>query len=87
MNVSIEFEAGSILAVYFSLRQGKVARTIEAGNGVQVDQDRNGTVLGVEMLNPAKVNIVERIGRKRHIPELTHARRDLRRAFRELLPV
>lgn len=86
MNVSVEIIEGKVLAVYFSVRDGKVAKTLEAGNGVQIDLNSSGVLLGVELLNPASVNIVERIGRKRHIPALSRARRELKRAFHELVP-
>jgi uncharacterized protein YuzE len=85
MNVNVEILEGRILAVHFSVREGKVAKTLEDGDGVQVDLSASGAVLGVEMLNPASVRIVDKIGRKRHIPELSRAGRELKRAFSQLV--
>ena len=85
MNVSVEIQEGHILAVYFSVRPGRVAKTVEAGNGVQIDFNAAGLLVGVELLNPAQVRIVERIGKKHHIPELSRARSEFKRAFHEML--
>ena len=37
-------------AAYFSLRKGKVARTVELQEWLLADLDKNGGLLGIEML-------------------------------------
>ncbi len=38
-------------AVYFSMRKGKVAKTLEMNERLIVDVDRKGKILGIEMLD------------------------------------
>lgn len=37
-------------AAYFKVRKGRVARTVELQNWLLADVDKNGVLLGVEML-------------------------------------
>lgn len=47
-----------VLAVYFKLLENKVAKTIEADEpDVFVDVDAKGAVVGIELINPAVVNL------------------------------
>jgi uncharacterized protein YuzE len=41
-------------AVYLTLKKGRVTRTVEAGEDFVVDQNRQGEVLGIEILNASK---------------------------------
>ncbi len=38
-------------AVYFSMRKGKVAKTLEMNERLIVDVDKKGNILGIEMLD------------------------------------
>lgn len=38
-------------AVYFSLKKGKIAKTLEMNERLIVDVDKKGNVLGIEMLD------------------------------------
>lgn len=38
-------------AIYFSLREGKVARTTSISNAINIDVDGDGRVLGIEVLD------------------------------------
>lgn len=38
-------------AVYFSLKKGKVAKTLEMNERLIVDVDKKGNILGIEMLD------------------------------------
>ena len=58
MNISIERdnEDGEILAIYVSIREGDVHRTVEVVEGeCYADEDAQGEVLGVELLAPSRL--------------------------------
>lgn len=58
--VTIEIETGpqGVEAVYFRFKIGDVAKTLEAEEpDVLVDLDSAGCLLGVELINPASVDI------------------------------
>jgi len=38
-------------AIYFSMRKGKVAKTLEMNERLIVDVDKKGNILGIEMLD------------------------------------
>lgn len=38
-------------AIFFSLQEGKVARTVPLSNVLNIDMDENGHVLGIEVLD------------------------------------
>jgi uncharacterized protein YuzE len=57
-NVEIEFGLEGVLAVYFRFSTEPVARTIESDEpDVLIDVDAKRRLVGVEMVNPATVNM------------------------------
>lgn len=61
------------LAAYITLRNAKVHKTIEFGDGVFLDLDSNGNPIGIEIIDitrPREVRLFHKIARKYHIPEL-----------------
>lgn len=38
-------------AVYFSIKKGKIAKTFPVNDSVNIDLDRNGETVGIELLN------------------------------------
>lgn len=38
-------------AVYFALKKARVAKTVELEGNMQVDLDKNGKLIGIEVLN------------------------------------
>lgn len=38
-------------AAYLSVNKGKITKTIEMKNGVLVDMGKNGSIIGIEILN------------------------------------
>ncbi len=53
---------GEIMAVYFRVRKGKVATTKEYADGaVFADYDKHGELLGLEMLSPCKVTVLDKL--------------------------
>ena len=64
---------GQIIAVYIQLRQTKACQTTEVvENTVLADYDRQGKLVGIELLAPAKIRVLANL-----VPE------ELRAAFRE----
>lgn len=50
---------GSIQAIYLAVSANKIARTDEImENGMLVDYDRNGRIVGVEILAPVRIRDV-----------------------------
>jgi uncharacterized protein YuzE len=63
VSVAVDDETGTIEAAYFMFRKGKSAGTKEFANGAALaDYDKNGRLLGVELLEPCKVKVFTEIG-------------------------
>ena len=63
-HVSIETEdtTGDVLAVYFQIRRGRHHHVKEFAMGAAVaDYDKHGYLLGVELIAPCKVKIVDQL--------------------------
>jgi uncharacterized protein YuzE len=61
MNLSIESnqETGDVLAVYITLGEGAVARTIEIEEAAcYADEDSEGNLLGLEILAPVDAGLL-----------------------------
>jgi uncharacterized protein YuzE len=62
MSVEVDNRSGRILAVYFRVRKGKSAETKEFDRGkVFVDYNSAGELLGIEMLAPSTVAVLDRV--------------------------
>ncbi len=58
-------------AVYIKVKpEAKVSRTIEFAPETFVDLDKDGDLVGIEMLNPGQLTL-NRIAKKYHRPELS----------------
>jgi len=55
MKITYDKEAS---AVAITLRNGKVAKTVEISGDVIADFDKKGDVLGIEVLNVAKMPVM-----------------------------
>lgn len=58
--LEVTFRKGRPLAAYLYLprvRGARVARTVDAGHGVRVDLDDEGTPMGIEITAPAAVTV------------------------------
>jgi uncharacterized protein YuzE len=77
-HVSVETrdDTGEVLAVYFQVRKGKPKTTKEHADGaVFTDYDQHGRLLGLEMLAPCRVSVLDNIARQ------ASAKRFIRRAI------
>lgn len=62
--VTIETEdaTGDVLAVYFQIRKGRYDHVKTFSDGAAIaDYDKHGYLLGVELLAPCKVSIVDEV--------------------------
>jgi hypothetical protein len=80
---TIDRDDNQVLAVCFSISEGKVHRTVEVAAGkCYVDEDANGKPIGVEMLAPAEVKLMLRkLKDKYRIPEVDNAYQTMKTAL------
>jgi uncharacterized protein YuzE len=78
--ITTDDATGELLAVYFHIRKGKVHETHEFARGnVFADYDKRGLLLGIEMLGPCNVSIVDKLARN----ESADIRRRTKRFMRD----
>jgi uncharacterized protein YuzE len=82
-NISFDPEAG---ALYIKVSPNKIMRSIELQNEVIVDVDAKGDMVGIEYLNPCKINVrLEQIIKVFNAPQLRYLNpAKLESSFREL---
>jgi len=62
VEASVDEKTGGLVAVYLRVREGEVAETREVQEGVaHADYDSQGLLLGVELLGPCPVEILDRV--------------------------
>jgi uncharacterized protein YuzE len=62
MEVSFDETTGEPVAAYLRIRQGKVAETKEISEGVAfADYGADGALLGIELLAPCQVAVLDRV--------------------------
>ena len=88
VTVETEDATGDVLAAYFQFRKGKQDHVKEyAGGAAIADFDKNGYLLGVELLAPCKVTIVDEIAKTEPLGVRSSVKRFMRNtAPRELVP-
>jgi len=82
---SIETDAktGAVEAVYFQVRRGRAARVEEKNDGaVFINYDKNGYLLGVELLAPCSIQVLDRLA----ATEPSAARSQMKSYFRHNVP-
>jgi hypothetical protein len=79
VHIETESATGDVLAVYFQIRRGKSHECREFQDGaVFADYNKKGELLGVEMLAPCSVSIVDTIASNEPAALRQHAKRFLR---------
>jgi uncharacterized protein YuzE len=69
MDISLDKATGMLKAVYFKIRAGKASETREFDNGnAFADYDAKGQLLGVEVLGPCAVTVLDKISKKEPKP-------------------
>ena len=62
VSVETHNQTGDVVAVYFQIRKGKAKTTKEYASGdVFADYDKHGDLLGIEMLAPCRVGVLDKI--------------------------
>ena len=60
VETSVDDDTGGLVAVYLRVRDGEVAETKEVEEGiVYADYDSDGTLLGIELLGPCNIAVLE----------------------------
>lgn len=58
-------QTGAVIAVYFQIRKGKSKVTKEYANGdAFADYDKNGLLLGIELLAPCRASVLDSIAKQ-----------------------
>jgi hypothetical protein len=69
LDASVDDRTGGIVAVYLRVREGEVAETKELTEGVAyADYDAAGSLLGIELLGPCQVEVLDRLGQSEPEP-------------------
>jgi hypothetical protein len=62
LEASVDDRTGRMVAVYLRVREGEVATTKEVEPGIAyADYDAQGTLLGIELLGPCDVAVLDSI--------------------------
>ncbi len=65
LEASFDDKTGGVVAVYLRVRRGEVTETKEVKEGVvYADYDAHGLLLGVELLAPCEVEVLDRIAQR-----------------------
>ncbi len=60
VETSVDDDTGALVAVYLRVRDGEVAETKEVEEGiVYADYDAHGSLLGIELLGPCNMAVLE----------------------------
>lgn len=77
-SIEVDDRTGNVLAVYFFIRPGKPAETREYANcRAMADYDRDGILLGIELLGPCEVSILDKISRNQPKPVKNFLRKSI----------
>ena len=68
MSMCVNERTGRLEALYLQVRRGKVARTAEIQDSVMVDYDKDGSIMGIEVLGPCNTTIIERFLETKRAP-------------------
>ncbi|MBL9090274.1 MAG: hypothetical protein JNL96_03565 [Planctomycetaceae bacterium] len=65
VKLTVDKDTGEMLAAYFQIRRGKANEVREFANGnAFANYNRNGELLGIELLGPCRVDVVDKIVNK-----------------------
>ena len=68
LSIETNHRTGEVMATYFQVRKGRAVVTKEFADGAAfADYNRKGELLGIEMLAPCKVGVVDKIAQKREV--------------------
>ena len=62
ISITTDESTGEVLSVYFQIRKGKALETREFADGAAfADYNKTGELVGVELLAPCKVSVVDQL--------------------------
>lgn len=65
MHVEVDNATGRTLAVYFQVRKGRATKVLELADGnAFANYGARGQLLGIELLAPCKVNVLDQVASK-----------------------
>ena len=64
LRVSVERETGRLLAAYLQVREGKADQVVEVAPGKAFANYRRGKLLGIELLGPCEIEVLDEIARE-----------------------
>ena len=83
VEVTVDAKTGRPISAYFQIRRGRVHETREfADGGAFADYDHAGDLLGIELLSPCRVAIVDQLAAN----EPDSVRRDTKRFMKNVGP-
>jgi uncharacterized protein YuzE len=69
MTLEVDQDTGNVVAVYFYIRKGKSAHIKEFAQGrAFADYDKKGYLLGIELLAPCEIKVLDKIASKEPAP-------------------
>lgn len=81
VQVTVNEATGKPISVYFQVRRGRVHETREFADGAAfADYDRSGGLLGIELLSPCRVSIVDQLAANEPINLRTETKKFMRNA-------
>lgn len=81
ISVTTDDSTGDVLAVYFQIRKGKVHETREYAEGAALaDYNKRGELIGIELLAPCKVSIVDQLAANESAAMRRQTKRFMRKA-------
>jgi uncharacterized protein YuzE len=80
VSIQVNKETGDVSAVYFRIRQGRAARVRELAEGnAFANYDSQGRLIGIELLGPCEVTVLDRIARREPQPVKNFLRKTIPR--------
>ena len=80
LEVSYNDTTGDPVAAYLRVREGKVAETREVSEGIAfADYDADGCLLGIELLGPCPLEVLDRVSENEPEPVRNFLRRGVRK--------
>lgn len=78
VGVSSDNRTGEILSVYLNIRKGKAEEVVELEEGMAyANYDKHGYLLGIELLEPCSVRVLNRIAAKEPIASRSQVKKFL----------
>jgi hypothetical protein len=81
VEIEVEDKTGEVTAAYFQIREGKATKVKEFADGaVFANYNRRGELLGVEMLAPCEVRVLDKIAEQEPKPLRKQTKNFLRKS-------